>query len=61
MNKLIAYKKEAFKELDCLAEVLGFDEDKHCDIELQIDVNAEENINMSIVDFVDMCVLLASV
>jgi len=42
-------------------EVLGFDEDKHCDIELQIDVNAEENMNMSIVNFVDMCVLLAEV
>jgi len=36
MNQLVAYKKEAFKELDCLVEVLGFDEDKHCDIELQI-------------------------
>jgi predicted phage-related endonuclease len=58
-NSLISYKKEAFKELDSLAEILNFDEDKHSDIELQIDINAKDSMNMKISDFVSMCLLLA--
>ena len=58
-NSLISYKKEAFKELDSLAEILNIDEDKHSDIELQIDINAKDSMNMKISDFVSMCLLLA--
>lgn len=61
MQQLINYKREAFKELDNLAELLGFDEDKHSNIEVQIDVNAQENMNMSISNFVDMCVAIAEI
>ena len=59
MQQLINYKREAFKELDSLAEILNFDEDKHSDIELQIDINAKDSMNMKISDFVSMCLLLA--
>ena len=58
MKNLIAYKKQSFQELDALAELMGFDEDKHSDIELLIDIHAQENVNMSVSDFVDMCVML---
>ena len=61
MQQLINYKREAFKELDNLSELLGFDEDKHSDIEVQIDVNAQENMNMSISNFVDMCFAIAEI
>ena len=58
MTELIAYKKQAFAELDELAKLLGFDDEKHSDIEVIIDIHAKESMNMSIADFVDMCVMI---